>query len=614
MGGKFVIEASLGGGAMGAVYRARDESLEREVAIKVMHPTVATDPSYVRRFRREAQAASRLDHPNVMRVIEFGEEPDGLLYMAMEYLDGRDLHTVIEEDWPLSNARVVHVMTRALAALAAAHEKGVIHRDLKPENIMVLLRRDDEGQDIVKICDFGIAKLSEHDEPAEASSAVALRRAKTKLTTAGLLIGTPEYMSPEQARGEALDARSDVYSMGLILYHMLTGRPPFLADSALDVVIKQISEAPAAPHTLRPDVHEGLAAVSMKAIAKPRGERFQSAREMRAALKAVIEGRPIPADSEAVTGVDPLLGTQLVVRPDPLPPSGAIGAAESSREPTSSRTSSADVDKAMSLESDPPVARPRAWTLLAAILALGAAGALAIYVRRAPAIETSKPPPRSETSGSALANVVMSAPAFVEPTPATDAPSAAPPIRSSEPKRPIHARPIGAPPTGQAPPPPPPVLPSAPLRSDPPPIAELAPPPPPSSPPVVAALALASPPPPAAVDKKVFNSQTCRAQVGLARSVSTYSVRDLSTRGVDEVWTRCARSSIREASEGPMAAVVRVRFSDNARFVGATCTGCPGPLAACVASATRTAVSVHIMSGDATGDPEFDIPVTFTCE
>jgi serine/threonine-protein kinase len=213
--GKFLVERFLGGGAMGAVYRAKDTTLDRNVALKVMHSQVAVDPSFVSRFHREARAASRLDHPNSMRVIEFGSEQDGLLYIAMEYLEGRDLYKVIHEDWPLSNERLSDIMMKALAAITMAHEMGVIHRDLKPENIMVLDRKDDEGKDIVKVCDFGIAKITESDG---SSSDGPARTAGAKLTTAGVVVGTPEYMSPEQARGEKLDARSDLYSMGIILY------------------------------------------------------------------------------------------------------------------------------------------------------------------------------------------------------------------------------------------------------------------------------------------------------------------------------------------------------------------------------------------------------------
>ncbi|HVH42463.1 MAG TPA: protein kinase [Labilithrix sp.] len=293
--GKFVVEQWLGGGAMGAVYRARDDSLDRKVALKVMHPSVAVDPTFVGRFHREARAASRLDHPNSMRVIEFGEEPDGLLYIAMEYLEGRDLYKVIHQDWPLPEARIADILMKALAAIAVAHDMGVIHRDLKPDNIMILDRKDDEGHDIVKVCDFGIAKITETED---GSPGAGPKTAGIKVTTAGLVVGTPEYMSPEQARGEKLDSRSDLYSLGIILYQLLTGRTPFLADTPLAVVLKHITEEPQPPNTIYPDVHKGLEAVCMRALAKTKEGRFQSARDMRAAIKAAIDGRPLPASTD----------------------------------------------------------------------------------------------------------------------------------------------------------------------------------------------------------------------------------------------------------------------------------------------------------------------------
>src|SRR5687768_1211180 len=144
---KFIVESFLGGGAMGAVYKARQSALEKNVAVKVLHGALSVDPSFAARFHREAKAASRMDHPNSMRVIDFGEEPDGLLYIAMEYLEGRDLYRVIHDDWPLSNERIGDLMMQSLAACAAAHDMGVIHRDLKPENIMVLKGKNDEGKD-----------------------------------------------------------------------------------------------------------------------------------------------------------------------------------------------------------------------------------------------------------------------------------------------------------------------------------------------------------------------------------------------------------------------------------------------------------------------------------
>ncbi|HEY8078840.1 MAG TPA: protein kinase, partial [Labilithrix sp.] len=298
---KYHVEQFLGGGAMGAVYKARQTALDKTVAVKVMHRAVAVDPSFVMRFRREAKAASRIDHPNVMRVMDFDEEPDGLLYIAMEFLDGRDLYSVIhsKEDWPLPNARIGTILTQTLSAIGAGHDMGVIHRDLKPENIMILKGRDAEGNEtdsLVKVCDFGIAKITEKDDEAKPPPG------SQKLTTQGLVVGTPEYMSPEQARGEKLDARSDIYSIGVILYQLLTGRTPFDGDTPLAVVLKHITEAPRPPHEIYDGVHRGLETICLKALAKTPAERFQSAREMRDAIRAAIaQGAPPPVPLEAAT-------------------------------------------------------------------------------------------------------------------------------------------------------------------------------------------------------------------------------------------------------------------------------------------------------------------------
>ena len=188
---KFVIESLLGQGAMGAVYRARQVALEKTVAIKVLHRDLIEDPQFAARFHREAKAASRLDHPNSVRVIDYGEEPDGLLYIAMEYLAGQDLLAVMNASWPVPGERIIGILMQALSALHVAHALGIVHRDLKPENIMILPGTDDEGKptDVVKVCDFGIAKLSNDRTGSQVTSL-----AKGPLTSSGTLVGTPEYM------------------------------------------------------------------------------------------------------------------------------------------------------------------------------------------------------------------------------------------------------------------------------------------------------------------------------------------------------------------------------------------------------------------------------------
>ncbi len=283
--GKFAIESFVGGGAMGAVYKAKQLALDKVVAIKVMHREIATDEKFVTRFKREAKAASRLDHPNSLRVIDFGEEPDGLLYLAMEFLDGQDLFTVLKNGWPLPDERVVDILIQALAALAVAHDQGIGHRDLKPETIMVLAGKDDEGhpRDMVKVCDFGIAKITETRVDKSATDS-------GRLSTKGLVVGTPEYMSPEQGRGEPLDPRSDLYSMGVILYQLLTRQVPFDAESAIGIVLKHVTEDPKPPNELYANVNPRLEAICLKALQKKKEDRYQTARELRGDLKSAVDG------------------------------------------------------------------------------------------------------------------------------------------------------------------------------------------------------------------------------------------------------------------------------------------------------------------------------------
>lgn len=273
--GKYTIESRVGGGGMGSVYRARQAGLDKIVAVKVLHRELLAEATFATRFKREATSASRIDHPSSLRVLDFGEEPDGTLYIAMEYLEGRTLFKILREEAPLAPRRIVDLSRQILAALAAAHELGIVHRDLKPENVIVLRSKDDEGDaaEHVKVCDFGIAKLQARGEADE------------KLTVEGSIVGTPEYLSPEQARGGELDARSDLYSMGVIVFEMLTGQPPFRGDSPLAIVLKHLDAPPPLPSSLTPTVDPKLEAVCLKALSKLPGDRFASARDMRAALQ-----------------------------------------------------------------------------------------------------------------------------------------------------------------------------------------------------------------------------------------------------------------------------------------------------------------------------------------
>ncbi len=277
---KYRVEQMIGEGGMGKVYKAVQLALDKPVVLKVLRQALLSDERTVARFQREAKAASRLNHPNSISVLDFGQAEDGAMYIAMEYVQGKDLHYLLSREWPLAEARVIRLMSQVLSALADAHTAGVIHRDLKPENIMVEQRRGEA--DFVKVLDFGIAKIvdgTNDDGPA--------------LTRAGFVCGTPEYMSPEQARGAVLDHRSDLYAVGVIIYQLVSGLLPFDSESAVGFATKHLTEVPPPPSKRRPDarVSPAMERLIMKALAKNPDDRPQTAEQFRAELLAIEKER-----------------------------------------------------------------------------------------------------------------------------------------------------------------------------------------------------------------------------------------------------------------------------------------------------------------------------------
>ncbi len=285
---KFEILEQLGEGAMGRIYRAKHLALDRTIAIKVLHKHLGGEDRVAKRFHREAKAASRLAHPNSVHIIDFGRTPDGLLYIAMELLEGEDLQTILDHDHPLSPQRIGTILVPALRAVEEAHRAGVIHRDFKPDNIIVW--EDRGGREHVKVCDFGIAKI--------------LDSSGSSITVDGFVCGTPQYMAPEQARGDEIDHRVDVYAAGVVLYQMLVGKVPFGGDTALGIITKHLTDTPVPPHERVPQlgVPRAIEDIAMKAMSKDPGERYQSAGEMADAIEAAVKTLGDDASARLGTG------------------------------------------------------------------------------------------------------------------------------------------------------------------------------------------------------------------------------------------------------------------------------------------------------------------------
>lgn len=281
-GGVHIIDL-IGVGGMGKVYRAEQSVLGRTVAVKIIHPHLLSDENSAVRFLTEARAASQLNHPNSISVFDFGRTDDGQPYLVMEFLRGKDLGQVASQESPLTLARMVDVLRQVLAALGEAHELGIVHRDLKPENIVLQPMR--RGGDLVKVLDFGLAKLRA-DAPSQSPS----------VTSPGIVCGTPDFMAPEQGRGDAIDGRSDLYAVGVILFQLLTGRLPFEGETPTQVVMMHLTVPAPDPRQVAPrrDIPASLAEVVKKALTKNPAERFQDAHEFSVALQDALRSSDAP--------------------------------------------------------------------------------------------------------------------------------------------------------------------------------------------------------------------------------------------------------------------------------------------------------------------------------
>src|SRR5438105_3011113 len=346
---RYVIKRRLGSGGMADVYLAEDQELGRRVALKLLNDRHAADDQFVERFRREAQSAAGLNHPNIVSIFDRGRA-EGTYYIAMEFLDGRTLKELLVRNGPTPIPIAVDYARQILGALGFAHRKGIVHGDIKPHNVVV-------GRDgRLKVTDFGIA-----------------RSGASQMTEAGSIVGTAQYLSPEQARGAAVDARSDLYSLGIVLYEMLTGQVPFTGDAPVEIAMKHLQSIPEPPSRLRHEVPHDLDAVVMRAIAKDPEQRYQSAEEMDADLARVARGAAVaPRTEEALTSI--LSGTAatsptVIARPPVATPAPAPPAYRPPSPPPPGY--------------EPPARRRSVWPWLLAILAvlIAAAAGYLLYTK-----------------------------------------------------------------------------------------------------------------------------------------------------------------------------------------------------------------------------------------
>ena len=347
---RYRVLGKLGQGGMGQVYLAEHVRMGRKSALKIMNPGMAHDPENVQRFNREAANASRVNHPNVAAVYDFGETPDGLLFLAMEYVQGEPLSRLIERCGALGLWRSAAIAEQAAEGLRVSHRLGIVHRDLKPDNIMIT--KDVDGKDLVKVVDFGIAKVVQNEAQ--------------QFTRPGLSIGTPEFMSPEQLASDNIDSRSDIYSLGVITFAMLTGQLPFPAVTTRETLVARLVEPPARLDAVRSDIAwpSALQGVMDKVLAPRVDERYQDIGEFARELVAALDTPLLPASSTTA----------------PIKPRPSLVAMSSG--PTTRVSQAGGATKAAA-EMETPTAprRSRLPMLIGAVAVLLIAGAAALLLR-----------------------------------------------------------------------------------------------------------------------------------------------------------------------------------------------------------------------------------------
>ena len=399
---RYHILKKLGEGGMGQVYLAEHVKMGRKSALKVMNPGMNQDADAIARFNREASNASRLNHPNICAIYDFGETPDGLIYLAMEFIEGQSLTSLVEQSGALPPARAAAIIHQSADALQVAHDAGIVHRDLKPDNIMIAKNRD--GSDLAKVVDFGIAKA--HSSDAQ------------KVTKTGMVVGTPEYMSPEQLSGDKLDGRSDIYSLALVAFNCLTGTLPFPSDSAQEAMIARLIEAPKTLADMKPDVAwpAEVQAVMDKALARDANERYQSAAQFGRELWAACESMPASQAAQAGTQVlsAPASAAAAGVPKTRVPAPGDGGKTVAAPAPAAKPTAQ------VAAEPLPAAVKKSNTTMIAAavigIAVLGGGGYLMLGGKKAP-------PVTADSTSQSLTQGLASLPAAAAPG---AAPSSAP--------------------------------------------------------------------------------------------------------------------------------------------------------------------------------------------